>query len=120
MKGKNRGEEGESLRKKERVTPPKRRGKKKKKIKKKSSAPHAKICPPVHAFPVSVFESCMIVPSCQTAYRGARQMSHQTCRSGHATRCPLPLGFSQVLILKVVKLLCFDALLQLLILKVVS
>jgi len=33
---------------------------------------------------------------------------------------PLPLGFSQVLILKVVKVLCFDTLLQVLILKVVS
>ncbi len=30
---------------------------------------------------------------------------------------PLPLGFSQVLILKVVKVLCFDTLLQVLILK---
>src|SRR5260370_41959739 len=35
-------------------------------------------------------------------------------------RCPPPLGFSQVLILKVVKVLCFDTLLQVLILKVVS
>src|SRR5216684_4436868 len=33
---------------------------------------------------------------------------------------PLPLCFSQVLILKVVKVLCFDTLLQVLILKVVS
>ncbi len=46
-------------------------------------------------------------------------MSHQTCRSRHAVRRP-PLGFSQVLILKVVKVLCFDTLLQVLILKVVS
>jgi hypothetical protein len=30
---------------------------------------------------------------------------------------PLPLGFSQVLILKLVKVLCFDTLLQVLILK---
>src|SRR5258708_3896247 len=116
----NSGEDGESLLRPERVTPPIKKGSKQRKIKKKSSATPATICPPVHAFPVSVFESCMIVPSCQTAYRRVGQMSHQTCRSGHATRCPLPLGFSQVLILKVVKLLCFDALLQLLILKVVS
>jgi hypothetical protein len=33
---------------------------------------------------------------------------------------PLPLSFSQVLILKLVKVLCFDTLLQVLILKVVS
>jgi len=33
---------------------------------------------------------------------------------------PLPLGFSQVLILNLVKVLCFDTLLQVLILKVVS
>src|SRR5258707_7042802 len=33
---------------------------------------------------------------------------------------PLPLGFSQVLILKVVKVLCFDTLLQVLILKGVN
>ncbi len=36
---------------------------------------------------------------------------------GHA---PPPLGFSQVLILKVVKVLCFDTLLQVLIIMVVS
>src|SRR5229473_6669344 len=35
-------------------------------------------------------------------------------------RPPSPPGFSQVLILKVVKVLCFDTLLQVLILKVVS
>jgi hypothetical protein len=34
--------------------------------------------------------------------------------------CPLPLGFSQVLILKVVEVLCFDTLLQVLILNIVS
>ncbi len=35
-------------------------------------------------------------------------------------RYPPPPGFSQVLILKVVKVLCFDTLLQVLILNVVS
>jgi hypothetical protein len=35
-------------------------------------------------------------------------------------RTPSPPGFSQVLILKGVKVLCFDTLLQVLILKVVS
>src|SRR5260370_6797347 len=41
-------------------------------------------------------------------------------RSVPQARCSLPPGFSQVLILKVVKVLCFDTLSQVLILKVVS
>jgi len=40
--------------------------------------------------------------------------------AGRGCADPLPLGFSQVLILKVVKVLCFHTLLQVLILKVVS
>jgi hypothetical protein len=40
--------------------------------------------------------------------------------AGRGCADPLPLGFSQVLILKVVKVLCFHTLLQVLILNLVS
>jgi hypothetical protein len=43
-------------------------------------------------------------------------LSERAARGG----APLPLGFAQVFILNVVKVLCFDTLLQVLILNVVS
>src|SRR4029077_7741840 len=49
-----------------------------------------------------------------------RRQTPSWCRLRGWREAPLPLGFSQVLILKVVKVLCFDTLLQVLILKVVS
>src|SRR5258708_39594015 len=53
--------------------------------------------------------------------RDAPGLICQGCaRSVPIYRPPLPPGFSQVLILKVVKVLCFDTLLQVLILNVVS
>jgi hypothetical protein len=45
-----------------------------------------------------------------------RVLSERVARGG----CPLPLGFSQVFILKELKVVCFHTLLQVLILNVVS
>src|SRR6266481_2094445 len=60
--------------------------------------------------------------NCQSScsVRDAPGLFCQGCaRSVPRRGAPPPLGFSQVLILKVVKVLCFDTLLQVLILKVV-
>jgi hypothetical protein len=52
--------------------------------------------------------------------RGFRRKSGGKTAALQERPCPLPLGFSQVLILKVVEVLCFDTLLQVLILNIVS